>query len=432
MTDPHKLGEAMVFDVKTGRVRSTLPQNDFDRNEGWVTLTFTAVFVICAVVSAYATFVGIRLFLTDVGDVGMLVNGTSVILTIAVCAMLGVGWAVICRWGPEVRSPFLKIQMVGLGVILFGLTLCVSSLPNLMALVGPAAKIADWKEIHTENVVAVNEFANRSLGVLRLRPGWMAEHERACSLADGEIKSGLVSTAGAGIGPVSVALISVCKQTESFVASMDEAAAQTRLGVDEAHGALKIMRAAIRDRQSPVIDREDRFLDAGEAFNQALQRIRSADLSDVLEAGAAQVRQSVAELKPDSSFTAQQVEMVSALREGLSGLLAGTVAISETLRSEETPSYRPVASLDFIAAIRAYWVHFIPAFAAAIGIDCFQIWALMFLLVSKAGKDRHRLRGDFDAFLETDAFVPLAGLQPRPAPLRRRWRFGRTKTHLTS
>ena len=333
-------------------------RNDFDRNEGWITFVITLVFVICGIASGYATFLGINLFLSDTGGVSLLVNGTSVILTIAVVAILTVGWTLICRWGPEARSGFLKGLMVLLGAALFAITISVSSLSNLLALVGPAAKVRDWQRIHTENTIAVNEHADRSLGVLQLLPGWRAENERACLLAEREIDGGLVSTVGAGVGPVAVALVSVCQQTGSFIASMETAVAETRLGVDDARTALRSIRTAIRDRARPVADREDGLLDAGDALNEAVQRIRAADLSDVLDAGAVQVSESIAELQPGSSFTRQQVEMVAALRDGLNGLVGGTRAVSARLRAGSIPEFRPVASLDYMSAIFAYWPRF--------------------------------------------------------------------------
>lgn len=384
------------------RIRSEAPQstpqsarvltfepNDFDLNESWITLLFTLVFVICGIVSGYATFVGIRLFLSEAGgDAGLLVNGTSVILTIAVVAIVTVGWTVICRWGPEARTGMLKGGMVLLGAALFVITLCVSSLPNLVALAGPAAKVMDWRTLHAENVVAVNAQATRSLGALQLLPGWRAENERACRLAEGEVQGGLVSTAGGGVGPVAVALLSICEQTGSFIASVEEAVTETRLGVDQARAALAEMRTHIRDRDAAVIDREDRFLDAGDALNDAIQRIRAADLSDVLEAGAVQVSESIVTLRADSAFTPQQVEMVRTLRDGLAGLVTGTRTVSDRLRAGDAPDFQPVQSLDFIAAVFAYAPHFVPVFAAAIGIDCFAAWSLAFLLVSKGGRRR--------------------------------------------
>lgn len=63
------------------------------------------------------------------------------ILTIAVTAILTTGWSVMFRYGPSARTPFLKLCMVGLGAMLFAITLSVSSLSNLMSLVGPSAKL---------------------------------------------------------------------------------------------------------------------------------------------------------------------------------------------------------------------------------------------------------------------------------------------------
>ena len=238
----------------------------------------------------------------------------------------------------------------------------------------------------------MNAYGKRALGVLKLKPGWRAEMEKACALGKAEGKRGLVTSLGGGTGPVAAAFVGVCAQTESFVDSIDNAVAEIRLALVDARVALREMRAAIRDRSVSVIEREDRFLDAGDELNAAIQRIQSADLSDVLEAGAAQLRHSVAELKPDSSFTAKQVEMVAVMKQSLSGLLASTSMVSEQLRSEELPEFQPVESLDFISAVRTYWTNFIPAVAAAIGVDCFQIWSLGFLLVSKAGRFHRKVR----------------------------------------
>lgn len=363
-------------------------QNDFDRNEGWITVLFTGVFVICGVVSGYATFTGIRLFLDETGDVSLLTKGTSVILTLAVSAILTVGWSVICRWGPEARNGWLKTAMVGLGAALFAITLSVSSLSNLMALVGPAAKVADWKAQHAQAQLVVNAYGNRALSVAGIQTGWKAEMERSCRLANGEMKGGLVSATGAGVGPVASALIGVCEQTKSFVASAETAIADTHQAVAEARDALRAMRHAIRNRSVSVTDREDAFLDAGERLNGAVQGILTADLSRVLRAGAHQVSESIAELTPGSSFTAKQVEAVSSVKQGLGGLVASTTAITEEMSAEAAPDYAPVTSLGFLEAIFAYGARYIPVFAAAIGIDCFQIWALGFLLVSKAGRAR--------------------------------------------
>lgn len=364
--------------------------NDFDMNEAWITLLFTAVFIICGVVSGYATFTGIRLFLTETGDATLLVSGTSVIITIAVMAILTVGWSVICRWGPEARTSLLKTMMVGLGAALFVITLSVSSLSNLMALVGPAAKVADWKMQYATNRIVVNAYGNRALSVSVIQAGWKAEKEKSCRLADGELSGGLVSTAGSGVGPVATALIGVCEQTKSFISTADAAAHATQEAVARARLALKDMQAAIRDRGTPVIDREAAFLDAGEELNSAIQDILAADLSQVLDAGAEQVRRSVAELAPDSSFTPRQVESVSSLKQSLDGLVVSTRAISERMRSANLPDYQPVRSMEFAEAIFAYGSRYVPVFAAAIGIDCFQLWALGFLLVSKAGRQRRR------------------------------------------
>ena len=112
------LDDGLAFNLQKNKIDKPIPQNQFDKDEDWVTLIFAGVFIVCAVVSGYATFTGFRLFLQEVGDVGMLVNGTSVILTIAVVAILTVGWNVMCGWGPEARTSWLKFLMAVLGALL--------------------------------------------------------------------------------------------------------------------------------------------------------------------------------------------------------------------------------------------------------------------------------------------------------------------------
>ena len=415
-------GEGLAFDIMKGAFSKPHSKNDFDRNEPWIMTILGAVFIICAIASGYATFAGYRRFLEEVGDIGVLVNGTSVILTIAVTAILAVGWSVICRWGPEARTSLLKGLMVLLGAGLFAITLCVSSLPNAITLGGPAAKVAAWKETLAGSWPIVNAYGDRALGVASLRASWLAEQERSCKLADVEVDRGVVSSSGGGVGPVAAALIGACAQTRSFIASADTAIAETKGAVIDARAALKVMQQAIRDRETAVLEREDRFLEAGEALDTAMQQIRAADLSQVLEAGAEQVRQSVAELSANSSFSAKQVETVTTIKQGLGGLVAGVTAVAGSWRAQTLPAYRSVESPNYLTAILTYWHRFVPIVAAAIGIDAFQVWALFFLLVSKAGKNRNRLRGDFEGFLDTDAYVALSALAPaNPKAAQRRW-----------
>ena len=355
----------------------------FDRAMPWIMILFGGVFLICGVTSGYATFSGIMLFLNEVGDFGPIVKGTASLITIAVTSILIVGWSVLTRFGPDVRSTWRKLAMLTLGVALLVITLCVSSLPNLMYLAGPAAKQHDWRLTHGRMSTIVTAIEGRALGVIKIRAGWIAEQTRACQLEAAELEGGIVSTVGKGTGPVAVALGGVCSQTESFVASIDQALKTVEAQMAKARAALVFMRDIVRDREAGIVEREDRFLLAGDALIEALQRIRAADLSDALDAGAAQVGASVAELGANSAFSPQQVEMVASIKAGLEGLVAGTRIVSERLRAEALPEITPVTSPDFIGAIIAHADRFIPLVAAAIAIDCFMIWALAFLLAGR-------------------------------------------------
>lgn len=361
-------------------------RSTFDRAVSWIMVLFGWVFVITGVTSGYATFAGIFLIFQETGGVGSTVKGSAIMLTVAVTSILICGWTLLVRYGPEVRSFWRKLLMLKLGTVLLAITLCVSSLPNLVFVAGPAAKQYDWRLTQTNLAIVVNAIEARALGVLKIRAGWMAEMARACQLEQAELEGGVVSTVGAGTGPVAVALGGVCTQTKSFVGSIDEALATTEAEVAKARAALAYMRDIVRDRNGGIVEREDQFLLAGDALIEALQKIRAADLSDALDAGAAQVGASVAELGANSAFSPQQVEMVASIKAGLQGLVAGTQTVSERLRAEPLPEIKPIQSPDFIGAIMAHVMRFIPLVAAAIAIDCFMIWALAFLLAGRGEK----------------------------------------------
>lgn len=361
-------------------------QNAFDRDEGYIHALIGAVFALTGMVSAFATFSGIRLFLEEVGQSSTLVDGVAVIMTIATGAIVIVGWSLITKFGPEARTPTLKACMLGLGAALLAITLSVSTLSNLMALTGPASKVADWRITHMVQSEIVDQLELNGLGVKQLLPGWRAEKAKACPAAEQELNGGTVSGTGRGSGPVSFALGGVCEQTRAFVSAMDSAVTETDAAVADARVALVLMRAATRDRSSAVIDREDRFLIAGDALTKALQRLRAADLTQVLDAGAAQVRSSVAELSGNSTFTAKQVETVRSIREGVEGLIVSTNMITERLRQNPVPARQAITSPDYIEGVMKHAHRFVPVFAAAVGIDLFALWAMLFMLVSKAGK----------------------------------------------
>lgn len=366
---------------------SRIGLNAFDLAEGYINILTSGVFIVTGMVSAFATFSGIRLFLEEVGQPGTMVNGTSVLMTIATAAIVIVGWSLIIRFGPEARSGFAKSLMVLLGAALLAITLSVSSLSNLLALVGPAAKIKDWRQTYTTQIELVDQLESSALGVKQLLPSWRAEAAKACPAAEREISGGLVSGAGSGAGPVAFALAGVCQQSQAFIQTMEEAVTETDSAVADARSALKQMRHATRDRSAPsILDREDDFLNAGDRLTVALQRLRAADLTQILDAGAKQVGGSVAELSESSSFTPKQVETVRSIREGINGLVTSTEIITERLRKNPIPERQGITSPDYIEGVMRHLHRFVPVVAAAVGIDLFQIWALFFMLVSKMGQ----------------------------------------------
>ena len=366
--------------------------DEAEKAQGWIGFQTAVLFFICAVVSGYATFAGIRLFLDEVGDVTTVASGTAVLLTIAVTSILGVSWGLIVRWGPEAPTFGLKFNMIALGAALFAITLSVSSLSNVMSLAGPAAKVHDWRIAHKTQTAHLNALETRVRGIAVLRPGWAAERDKACALAGYELESGTVSGAGRGTGPVAAALSGVCQQTRSIVASLDEAASSIDVSVDEARAALAAMQGAIRDRGRAVIDREGDYLRAADALNAAMQDLRAADLLDAIDAAAAQVAASVAELSANSTFSARQIESVRGIREGLSGLAGSTARVSNKLRTRDLPDYEPVASPDYLEAVMRHALRFVPIVAAAIGIDAIYLWSLGFHLTHRAGIRRRTVR----------------------------------------
>lgn len=376
----------IVQEVQVAPSFKTGAQSAFERAEPYVSAVLGAVFIITGMVSAFATFSGIRLFLEEVGQSSILVNGVSVLMTIATAAIVIVGWNLITKFGPEARTSSLKVCMLGLGAALLGITLSVSSLSNLMALAGPPAKLYDWRETHRVQTEHVDQLELNALGINQLLPGWRAEAAKACPAADQEISGGMVSGTGRGVGPVAFALSGVCEQTSAFVTSMESAVRETGIAVTQARSALAAMRAATRDRSNEFVVREDDFLLAADMLTVALQRLRVADLTQVLDAGAKQVRTSVAELTDNSAFTSKQVETVRNIREGIDGLILSTELITERLRANPIPTRRAITSPDYIEAVIKHAWRFVPVFAAAIGIDLFALWAMLFMQVAKAGR----------------------------------------------
>lgn len=358
---------------------------------GWIGFQTAVLIFICAVVSGYATFSGIRLFLDEVGDVGAVTNGTAVLLTLAVTAILGVSWSLLLLWGPEAPTLGLRFNMLALGAALFAITVSVSSLSNVLSLAGPSAKVYDWRITHAEQNEYLNALETRVRGIAVLRPSWAAERDKACTLAGYEIEGGTISGAGAGAGPVAAALSGVCQLTASIVSSLDDATGSIDSAVDDARTSLAAMQGAIRDRSQAPIDREGIYLSAGDRVNAAVQDLRAADLLDAIDAAALQVTASVAELSSQSGFSARQIASVASIREGLTGLGQSTAHVSDRLRERSLPDYSPVASPDYLEAVLRHALRFIPIVAAAIGIDAVYLWSLGFHLTHRAGI-RHRSR----------------------------------------
>ncbi|MEM8615847.1 MAG: hypothetical protein AAGF20_02825 [Pseudomonadota bacterium] len=360
----------------------------FGREEGYVTLVFAITAAMLAVASGYSSFNGIALFLNEIGGSSIITKGTALVLTLSIAVILAVGWSKILRYAPEAPTGWLRLRMFGLGLSLTMLTFGASTTSNLAALVGPPSKVHDWRVTHTEFVLLANQLETSVLGVDKLLPGWKAQQAEACKLAELELGGGVASGTGAGNGPVAANLSRVCEQTKSFVASMTTARQSASSGVAEAQAALARMQVAIRDRDAEIIDREDAFLDAGADLNRALQAIRAADLTDVMDAGAAQLKASVAELASDTSFSARQREAVAGISAGLAGLVESTELITARLKADPVPPQRPITSLDLISAVRSYGFRFLPMASAAIALDLFNLWALTFLITARASAAR--------------------------------------------
>ena len=341
-----------------------------------------------AIASGYASFNGITLFQNEIGGDSITTKGTAVILTLSIVTILAVGWGMILKSAPEAPTAWLGVRMTMLGLALTVLTLGASTTSNLAALVGPPSKVHAWTLSHTDHVALANGLETSVLGIDKILPGWKAQQAEACKLADLELGGGVAAGTGAGNGPVAANLARVCEQTKSFVGSMVAARDAATAGVAEAQRALIAMRSAIRVREAVIVDREDRFLDAGVALNAALQRIRASDLTDVMDAGAAQLRASVAELSEDTAFSQRQAESVAGIKAGLAGLVASTDLITARLKSDPIPPQAPITSPELITAIRLHGGRFIPMVSLALALDLFPLWALMFLMTARASAAR--------------------------------------------
>ncbi|WP_238365449.1 hypothetical protein [Mesobacterium pallidum] len=362
--------------------------NRFGADYAWITFVFGSVMAMLAIASGYASFNGIQLFQSEIGGESITTKGTAVILTLSIVTILAVGWGMILKYAPEAPTPWLGLRMTLLGLALTALTLGASTTSNLAALVGPPSKVHAWTLTHTDHVALTNRLETSVLGIDKILPGWQAQQAEACKLAALELDGGVASGTGAGSGPVAANLARVCEQTKSFVGSMMAARNAAIQGVGAAQDALVAMRGAIRDRDAAIVAREDRFLDAGVALNTALQKIRASDLTDVMDAGAAQLRASVAELSETTAFSKRQAESVAGIKAGLAGLVASTELITARLKRDPIPLLAPITSPDLITAIRLHGGRFVPMVSLALALDLFPLWALMFLMTARAGAAR--------------------------------------------
>lgn len=360
----------------------------FDKAEGYIVGLTALVFGLISTVSAFATYSGTQLFLNEVGGSSTMIDGSAILLTMATAAILMVGWNLIAVYGSEAKTRSASAGMLGLGGIMLCMTFSISTLSNIMALTGPASKVHDWRVTVENQSLLVDQLEGAAKGVTQLLPGWRAEANKACPAAAQELNGGIVSGTGAGSGPVAFALSTLCQQSSSFVASMEAAMIDTDKAVAEARSALHNMRLAVRDRENSVLSREDRFLAAGDTLTTALQRLRAADLTEVLAAGAEQVQASVTELDQNSTFTRAQVETVRGIKQGITGLVQSTNRVTENLKSQPVPERTVIRSPDYIEAIKTHAFRFTPIMAAAIGIDLFQMWVLLFSKAAKAGRRR--------------------------------------------
>lgn len=358
----------------------------WERAKPFVLAVFGLVFVMTGLTSGYATFNGFTVLLEPTGVSSTLTYGLAVIITLTTSSIIIVSWNPVIKYGTLAQGKSQRFQMSILVIALLLISIFLSTLSNLVSLAGPPSILQDWRETRQEQSAIVDQLEINAFGVTQLLPGWRAEEAKACEAAQLEIGGGTISGAGAGAGPVSFALSGACQQTRAFVEAMEEALAESEAAVAEARAAIRAMRDATRNRTISVVEREDQFLLAGDALIEAMQRLRVADLSQVLDAGAQQVQASIAELSPDSTYSAAQIETVRSIRAGIEGLIVGTNIITERLQANSLPDRAVIRSPDYVEAVLMHAWRYAPMTAAALGIDLFAMWAYYFLIVLGRGQ----------------------------------------------
>lgn len=364
--------------------------------------------LLLTIISGYMTFEGV--LAERERDMGLSFDAVvhAVLVAIAVTVTLFVGWHVILSLTPRMRRWYLRIAAYIFAGLFTLWALSVSTWYNFVGLSGHASLLlymSDAVDRMTEVVDSVTAQASEARAVI---PALEAVAASTCASYDAEVTQGL-GTGSKGVGKYSQALLSACTATKTSAESLKAKAGQSEDEAKRLAATLSALSHTLEDRTLSVLDRESAFRKGAAEVEALLRSLRNAGLRKTAEASLAALKSSVPDMPDDGgTFGAKQRALLDSLR----GQMAGAITALENVLAGMATA--PAITLDRAKRVtltdvtRLYIDRSIPNLALAIGIDVFPLIMMAFLELATGGKRRHRVRSEFNGFLDLDPTIPDA------------------------
>lgn len=336
-----------------------------------------------AIVSGVWTFEGVYLENMRTGGVSVVTVLYAALLALSVTAAHMIGWWLLLYVIPRLRS--LRAAFAGAGLILMlqGWTFAVSTLSNLMALTGPSAILAELEDRRAELAEAVDAATARALAIKPFLGQFEGEAIGRCAQRDSELERGGLTGSG-GRGAVVGTLDMLCAQSTGIFASIRDVVAETERRSGEVQFLLGDLDAAAHDHSRDIFERKSAFLQSAGEIQAWLRQTRADDLTKTLETAHRAMAASITTLpSEDGNFGSAQASVI----EGLKSSIAETGHLYADLAGEladlPQPELPTLKRVDVVAAVLNRWRENLPAVAAAIGIDLFQLFTVLVFLLAR-------------------------------------------------
>lgn len=333
--------------------------------------------LILAIINGFMTFRGLVLGAVD-GQPGVIDIGTMALLAVAVTVFQFVGWSAAYRLVPAQDGGAALGYSAAVLVLFMILCVGVSTVSNAVALAGSRAVV---HAMHHD----VQGFEDRvaALGVSANRFAPLAEEfERAAGYWNGrasaERGSGS-SSGGSGEGTVTYALQDIADRFATLAKTAQALAVREADVLGTAQAALKEARA--------VLDQPGTIEARRTAMKAALDRIRQALL--VLSDGAPadgllrdlstiplEARNRPLTARTEAGRRDQRLAL-DRLQTELNDRSAASLALLQTIATRSPPDLPVVVILTPVEAVIAHWRAFLPAWAAALGLDLLPVVILL-------------------------------------------------------